>query len=294
MASFLKGVPYEMRVSRLIRLLRMPRQPKLIPTADGHGDMDRNHERHDDSVIGQPFSSRWMTPELVVGQRTYKLHLLFHLLLSDTLVLPYVDSSCVLRPRFPVRRRRDLTRPFEPFIAAVLISRAQSLSPPSLGKEGGGQSGPNGAVEKSVMDSLITVRTTTQLLFTHRDDQQDIHVYTALISRALLDRFRYPNQPPATTAADIQNHFMDPLIRLDHRRVPYEPRVTFRQRLLAAVSITPIIKSNLEGDTGCRKRALSPDGRVYTVSPKRPRRPECPRNPLSSLDLNLEGHLHPP
>ncbi|KAI1149651.1 hypothetical protein F4825DRAFT_453258 [Nemania diffusa] len=194
--------------------------------------MERNYELHDDdsAVVGQPLSYCWMTPKLAVSQRMYELECLFHMFLSDTLVLPYVDSTCVLRTRFPARRRRDLARPFEPFIAAVLISRAPSLE--------GVRSGPDGAGEKSGMDSLIT----TQLLFTHCDDQQGIRVYTAHISRALLDRFRYPNQPPAASTADSQNHFMHLLIRLGHRRVPCEPQVTFRQRLLAAVSITPIIK----------------------------------------------------
>ncbi|KAI0966456.1 hypothetical protein F4678DRAFT_295888 [Xylaria arbuscula] len=259
-------------------LLRVPLQLKLTPTTEGHEHeaADENHERRDDDVIGQPFASRWMTPELIVGPREYDVRLLFHLLVSDTLVLPYVDSTCVPRLSFPflVERHCNSTRPFEPFIAAVLISRAQSSSPPLLEKEGAGVQ--------------------TQLLFTHRDDQQNIHVYTAHISRALLDRFRYPNQPPAIPTDDIKNHFMDPLIRLDHRRVPYEPYATFRQRLLAAVSITPIMKSHLEGDPDCKKRQWSPERRAYLFNPKRRRRPESPRHPLRRLDLSLRGHPQPP
>ncbi|KAI0490020.1 hypothetical protein F4859DRAFT_509597 [Xylaria cf. heliscus] len=56
---------------------------------------------------------------LIVGPRMYKLHFFFHLFFNDALVLPYVDSSCLIQPRFCVRRRRDLTHPFKPFIAAV-------------------------------------------------------------------------------------------------------------------------------------------------------------------------------
>lgn len=116
--------------------------------------MERNYELHDDdsAVVGQPLSYCWMTPKLAVSQRMYELECLFHMFLSDTLVLPYVDSTCVLRTRFPARRRRDLARPFEPFIAAVLISRAPSLE--------GVRSGPDGAGEKSGMDSLITTDAT--------------------------------------------------------------------------------------------------------------------------------------
>ncbi|KAJ3561087.1 hypothetical protein NPX13_g9080 [Xylaria arbuscula] len=120
-ASFSGGGLYETRACQLIRLL-LGTPPRPI----ARRDTNKDHERRDDGVPGRRFSFRWLTPQLIVGPRTYKLHFLFHLILDATLVLPYVDSSCVLRPRFRVRRRRDLTRPFEPFIAAVLISLAQS------------------------------------------------------------------------------------------------------------------------------------------------------------------------
>ncbi|KAI0968570.1 hypothetical protein F4678DRAFT_481794 [Xylaria arbuscula] len=281
-----RGGLYETRASRLIRLLlRMPRQPPSITA--GHRDTEGDRERREDAVLGCRFPFRWMVPELVVGPRMYKLHFLFHLFFNDALVLPYVHSSCVLRPRFCVRRRRDLTHPFEPFIAAVLINLAQSSV--SLGKADAkkGQSHTNIAVNrislnntaKSATDSLIT----TRLLFTHRDDSQDMHVYTAHVSHALLDRFQYPNQPPAATT--------EPLIRLDHHRVPYEPQATFRHRLLAAVSVTAIVEPNPEEDPRCRKRALSLHGEI--VSPKRRRSSEFPREPLASLDVNLERHSQP-
>ncbi|KAI0440351.1 hypothetical protein F4803DRAFT_527742 [Xylaria telfairii] len=139
----------------------MPQEPPIIAAGHKNGD----HERRDDGVLGRRFSFRWMTPQLVVGQRMYKLHLLFHLFF-DALVLPYVDTSCVLRPHFCVRRRPDLTRPFEPFTAAILISLAQSSV--SLGKADAkkGQSNTSVAVNRvspnntaeSATNSLITVR----------------------------------------------------------------------------------------------------------------------------------------
>ncbi len=111
-----------------------------------------------------------------------------------------------------------------------------------------------------------------------------MHVYTAHVSHALLDRFQYPNQPPTAAAK--------PLIQLDHHRVPYEPQATFRHRLLAAVSITAIVKPNPEKTPHCKKRALSPHSKI--VSPKQHQSSEYPREPLASLDVNLERHSQPP
>ncbi|KAF2963513.1 hypothetical protein GQX73_g10057 [Xylaria multiplex] len=232
---FLENRPYALRVTRLINMLQLPQE---LPTiAAGRGNKDGDHDERADSVLGPRFSFRWMTPYLAVGPRRYKLDFLFHLFVNDVLVLPYLDSTCVLRPRFRLRRRRDLTRPFEPFISAVLISLAQSSV--SLKKADG-----NNNAAKSNTDNLIT----TRLLFTNRDDDQNMHVYTAHISHALLNRFRCPNQPPTATT--------QPLLRLDHRRVPYEPQATFRGRLLAAISVTAIIEPNPEEeDPGCKKRA---------------------------------------
>ncbi|KAI0541632.1 hypothetical protein GGR58DRAFT_528730 [Xylaria digitata] len=147
--TLIKYVPYELRVPSLIALLRIPRQPKSTSTStataapitkttvDNTVDRDRDRERQEEGVVvGRAFSCRWTAPGLAVGPRTYRFPPLFHLYLDDdALVLPYIDSSRVLAPPFPVCRRRDLTRPFEPFIAAVLIARAQSSSSPL--KEGG-------------------------------------------------------------------------------------------------------------------------------------------------------------
>ncbi|KAI1146366.1 hypothetical protein F4825DRAFT_466598 [Nemania diffusa] len=258
-------------------LLLLPRPP--APGAVGGRDWNKDRERRDDGVLGRRFSFRWMTPQLVVGPRTYKLHFLFHLFLNATLVLPYVDSSCVLRPRFRVHRRCDLTRPFEPFIAAVLISLAQSSVPLEKADAKKVHYPLSNNTIKSATDGVIT----TRLLFTHRDDSQDMHVYTAHISHSLLERFQFPNQPPTATT--------QPLIRLHHCRVPYVPHTTFRQRLLAAVFVTAIVEPSLEVDTGCRKRALSLYGE--NVSSKQ-RRSENAREPLTRLDVNFQQDLQPP
>ncbi|KAI0405961.1 hypothetical protein F4802DRAFT_560096 [Xylaria palmicola] len=261
------GVPYEGRVHFITALLRGPR--RLVPSTPVEGQQIL------DGVVYRPFTILWTTPQLAVGPRTYELHFLYHFLLDDQLVLPYLDSSAVLRPRWPVKRRRDRIRPFEPFITAVLIGRAQSLCQPSC-------SNPSGTGDKNTESHTDANKPiTARLLFTHRDEKKYIHVYTAHISHALLDRFRHPNQPPATPSTD-------PLIRLDHRRIPYEPQNTFRQRLLAAVSITAVVKITAAPS---RKRPPSPDGCADTV--KRPRLSDHPRRPLCGLDVNLERNPLP-
>ncbi|KAI0401377.1 hypothetical protein F4802DRAFT_429704 [Xylaria palmicola] len=239
LAPFLGAGLYETRAGRLLRLLRwMPQQP--CSTIVGCKEKNGDHERRKAGVLGRRFSFRWMTPQLIVGPRKYKLHFLFHLLLNDALVLPYVHSTCVLRSLSCVHHRRDLTRPYKPFIAAVLIGLAQS-------------SVQNTA--QSATDSLIT----TRLLFTHHKDIQDMYVYTAHISHALLDRFQCPNQPPIATT--------EPLIQLHYRRVPYEPQATFRHRLLAAVSITAIVEPNPEADPGGRSPCVDVDYQSVHVNP---------------------------
>ncbi|KAI1358572.1 hypothetical protein F5Y08DRAFT_321508 [Xylaria arbuscula] len=275
--SFSKPVRYETRVARLIMLFRMPRQPKLTTTTDSPGD-EAIHERLDHGAIRRPFASRWITPKLIVGAREYEVKLLFHLVVGDTLILPYIDSSCVpLRPPLRARHCSDFIRLFEPFISAVLLSRAQSSFSLILREEG------SGAFRDTEKSSHIK----TQLLFTHRHDHQHIHIYTAHISRALFERFRYPNQSPTNTT-------LNPLIRLYHRRVPYEPHVTFRQRLLATVSLTTIVEPSSEVGVRNGKRALSPASAVEMISTKRPRLTECLRNPIYSVDPNLQSNSQPP
>ncbi|KAI0103682.1 hypothetical protein GGR51DRAFT_561613 [Nemania sp. FL0031] len=254
-----KGVPYEERVHFITALLRGPRP--LVPSTPAEG------QQIVDGVVYRPFTILWSTPQLAVGSRTYNLHFLYHFLLDDKLVLPYLDSSAVLRPRGPVKRRRDRIRPFEPFITAVLIGRAQSSCQASCSSRS--RTGDNNTESHTDGNKPIT----TRLLFTHRDEKKYIHVYTAHISHALLDRFRHPNQPPATPSTD-------PLIQLDHRRIPYEPKNTFRQRLLAAVSVTAIVKITAAPS---RKRPPSPDG--YADPIKRHRMSDHPCHPLYGLDL---------
>ncbi|KAI0971912.1 hypothetical protein F4678DRAFT_460739 [Xylaria arbuscula] len=106
-------------------------------TVDGITDIDRGQERQRRSPA---FTCDWKTLELAVGPRT-------------------------------VQRRRDLTRLFEPIIAAaVLVALAHSLS-----KEG-------------INDGLQT----RQLLFTHPFSPI---VTTSNISRTLPDRFRHSTTP---------------------------------------------------------------------------------------------------
>ncbi|KAI1130391.1 hypothetical protein F5Y10DRAFT_123230 [Nemania abortiva] len=123
------GEPYHARVHFITALLRGPR--RLVPPTPAEG------QQIVDGVVYRPFTILWTTPQLAVGPRTYNLHFLYHFLLDDKLVLPYLDSSAVLRPRWPVKRRRDRNRPFEPFITAVLIGRAQSLCQPSCSNHSG-------------------------------------------------------------------------------------------------------------------------------------------------------------
>ncbi|KAF2968662.1 hypothetical protein GQX73_g4926 [Xylaria multiplex] len=260
-----EGASYEERVNFITALLRGARY--LVPSTPS---TPAEGQQIVDGVVYRPFTITWATPRLAVGPRTYNLHCLHHFLLGDKLVLPYVDSTAVLRQRWPVKRRRDRIRQFEPFITAVLISRAQSSCQPSCSSCSG--TGDKNTENNTNANKLIT----TRLLFTHRDEKKYIHVYTAHISHALLDRFRHPNQPPATPSTD-------PLIRLDHRRIPYQPQNTFRQRLLAAVSITAVVKITAASS---RKRPPSPDGCADTV--KRPRLSDHPRRPFCGLDVNLE------
>ncbi|KAI0140194.1 hypothetical protein GGR57DRAFT_439876 [Xylariaceae sp. FL1272] len=264
-----KVADYWGRANNIIWLLR-GRPPSKLSDPEPEPQMV-------DGVEYRPLTARWTTPQLAVGPRIYKINTLdpgfpclYHLLFDDKLVLPYLHSTAIHYPDhwqpptiissgcLRVKRRRDRIRPFEPFITAVLISRAQS----SCSKRSGESNTP----------------ITTRLLFTHNNEEKYMHIYTAHISHALLDRFRHPNLSPTTPSTD-------PLIRLDHRRIPFEPYNTFRQRLLAAVSITTVVGSPSPSPSS-RKRPLSPDGCVDTAS--RARLSDRPRRPLGVLDVNIE------
>lgn len=271
---------YVYRANALVMLLHGPH----------HFDDDPEPEPGPQIVDGVKYrrlTTLWTIPQLAVGPRTYNLRIsvpdcpcLCHFLFDDKLVLPYLHSSAVRLPRSwqrirhlypehrPPKRRRDRIRPFEPFITAMLISRAQSSScRPSCSKRP--VAGDRNA-ESNTNANLPII--TTRLLFTHKEEEKCMYIYTAHVSPALLDRFRHPSQPPATPSTD-------PLIRLDHRRIPFEPENTFRQRLLAAVSITAVVRSP-SASPPSRKRPLSPDGCADAVN--RPRLANHPRHPLGA------------
>ncbi|KAJ2966339.1 hypothetical protein NUW58_g10684 [Xylaria curta] len=111
-----------------------------------------------DGVVYRPFTTLWTTPQLAVGTRTYKLHRLYHFLLDDKLVLPYLDSSAIQQEQGYVGRRRDRIRPFEPFITAVFIGRAQSLYQPSCSNCSG--TGDKNTENNTVANKPITVGST--------------------------------------------------------------------------------------------------------------------------------------
>ncbi|KAI1356866.1 hypothetical protein F5Y01DRAFT_266056 [Xylaria sp. FL0043] len=174
-------------------------------------DAPRRSEHKDVS-----FSNRYRVIKLVVGSHAYRLLPSLYVFSLGPLVLPFIDSREIARPpniHRPVDRSQISNQLYEPCIAAVLIALAQE-------KENAGSSTDGSAVKQ------------TQLLFTHFDDRQDMYVYTARISEHLLDRFRHPNQRPKSYACSHTTP--PPLIKLEHRRVPYEPHDTFRQRMLAA------------------------------------------------------------
>ncbi|KAJ8105781.1 hypothetical protein ONZ43_g7287 [Nemania bipapillata] len=219
-------------------------------------------------VVYRPFTTLWTTPVLAVGSRKHVLLLMYHFLLNDEIVFPYIDSDILSHLRH-VESLCDQTCPYEPYITAVLISRAQTLRQPSC-------SNRSGTGDKNTESNTDPNRPiTTRLLYTHRDDGGYMHVYTAHISHALLDRFQHLNQPPATPSTD-------PLIRLDHRRIPFEPRDTFRQRLLAAVSMIAVVETTAAPS---RKRPPSPDSQRDTIKPLSPH-----RHPLYGIDVNNQRY----
>ncbi|KAI0818038.1 hypothetical protein GGR55DRAFT_53669 [Xylaria sp. FL0064] len=214
------GVPSLARANALDTLLRFQ-------------DAPRRSEHKDVS-----FSNRYRVIKLVVGSYAYWLLPYLYVFSLEPLVLPFIDLREIARPpniHRPVDRSQISNQLYEPCIAAVLIALAQE-------KENA-DSSPDGSAVKQ-----------TQLLFTHFDDRQDMYVYTARISKHLLDRFRHPNQRPKSYACSHTTP--PPLIKLEHRRVPYEPHDTFRQCMLAVVSIaaTTMHKDDYSGP---RKRKFS-------------------------------------
>ncbi|KAI0107806.1 hypothetical protein GGR51DRAFT_142167 [Nemania sp. FL0031] len=166
---------------------------------------------------------------LTVGPRSYRLPLrtIFRL---GPLQLAYLNSTEIHRPISGAADSDNLSNQrYEPCIVAVLIALAQKPSPPT-----------NDPVVK------------TRLLFTHSGDDQDIHLYTARVSQRLLELFRHPNQPPTNDACSHPAS----LVKLQHTRIPYQPYDTFRNRMLAAASVTATVVYPKDYSK-CRKRKYS-------------------------------------
>ncbi|KAI1736642.1 hypothetical protein F4680DRAFT_252906 [Xylaria scruposa] len=189
--------------------------------------------------------------KLAVGRRAYPLPVECSFNLGS-FMLPYLDSVQILA-FCPDDSHRSFHIYYEPCISAILIAMAQ-------------RSG------SSTDDSELLK---TQLLFTTHRDEDNMYVYTAHISRLLLERFQYPNQLPITCAGSST---MPCLIKLRHQRVPYKPFDTFRHRLLAAVSITAttVKKDDRISGQNKRKRPEADDGRDRKRG----------RQPLSIINLS--------
>ncbi|KAI0448266.1 hypothetical protein F5B21DRAFT_166556 [Xylaria acuta] len=264
-----KGVPPRARAVALNAMLVFPRppprpMPMLMPMREDVVAVDVGRsprlDHVDVDVDGEavPFSHYGdCVMELAVGRRAYRLPLLFSFHLGP-LALPYLDSAQIDQPPRRVGRRHLSNQPYEPCIAAVLIAIAQTSG--------------------SSTDKSVAMRP-PQLIFTHRDDDQDMHVYTARVSQLLLERFRHPNRSPTACA---RSHATPSLIELQHMRVPYKPNDTFRRRILAAVSVTAttIHKSDYFSS---RKRKSS---HACNIKGLKRRRQEDPRTPLYNLDPN--------
>ncbi|KAI0555451.1 hypothetical protein F4679DRAFT_523854 [Xylaria curta] len=201
--------------------------------------------------------------QLTVKRRSYQLPLQWMFYIG-CLLIPYVDSAQIECPPLPQGNTVCYVsnQSYEPFITAVLIAIAQEGEP---------------SIDDSSTDEPAVK---TQLIFTHRDDTQAIHVYKACVSQSLLERFKRPNQPPTTCSASS-------LIKLRHIRVPYEPQTSFRCRILNALSL----RSTIMDEDECFIRPKRKDSPVCDlIDPKRRRREspqrEGSRTPLQDLDLN--------
>ncbi|KAI1737331.1 hypothetical protein F4680DRAFT_468291 [Xylaria scruposa] len=203
---------------------------------------------------------------LSVKRRSYQLPLKWMFVIG-CLLIPYVDSAQIDSPPFCAVGHAS-NQFYEPFITAVLIAIAQ---------EG------DFSIDSSSTDESAVIK--TQLIFTHRNDTQAIHVYKACVSQSLLERFKHPNKPPTTCSASS-------LIKLRHIRVPYEPQKCFRRRILNELSLTCTIMGEDECFI-CPKRKHSPVSDL--TDPKRQRQespqresPQREGSPtfLQALDLD--------
>ncbi|TRX93143.1 hypothetical protein FHL15_006011 [Xylaria flabelliformis] len=154
--------------------------------------------------------------DLAVGRcGKYRLPVQWIFYVIGSLVIPYVDSAQIDYP--PGSGGNTVghvsKQSYEPCITAILIAMAQEGDP---------------SIDDPSTDESAVIK--TQLIFTHRDDTEAIHVYRGYVSQSLIERFDHPNQPP--TACSTSH-----LIELQHIRVPCRPQKSFRRRLLNALSI---------------------------------------------------------
>ncbi|KAI0418207.1 hypothetical protein F5X98DRAFT_122698 [Xylaria grammica] len=200
---------------------------------------------------------RKCTIKLCVGPRAYPLRLLFSFHLKP-LVLPVFDAFTIDNCNSLAHRRNYSNQHYEPYITAILIAVAQT-QPFSTG-------------ESAVVTRLLFV--------SRRDNDRNMYVYTAHVSQRLLERFRYPNQPPTTYACSDTNR--PSLIKLQHRPVPFEPNDTFPRRLLAAASVTA---TPMHEDEYYRRKRKCPGVCDIKHVEKRRRREDL-QTPLHTLDAN--------
>ncbi|KAK5635768.1 hypothetical protein RRF57_011480 [Xylaria bambusicola] len=159
--------------------------------------------------------------KLVVGRRPFECARA-HGFKIGPVVFFYVHSTQILCSSATISSNWR----YEPVITAIMIAIAQG--------------------EECCTDEPVAV---TRLLYTQHGHQQDMYVFTAHVSRLLLERFRYPNRAPST--------YVPYLIKLQRTVVPYEPIETFRSRLLDALSVTEATIMDTDDFYDIRTRSLS-------------------------------------
>ncbi|KAI0469919.1 hypothetical protein GGR56DRAFT_155015 [Xylariaceae sp. FL0804] len=131
--------------------------------------------------------------KLAIGPRAYRLPRPTTYFLGP-LILAYLDSVQIYRPRRHVVGGCLSNERYEPCIIAALVAMAQQQAVPEEDRA-------------------------TRLLFSHRDDEQYMHVYTARVSSLLLERFRHPNRTHTYRYERPQS-----LVEMRHERIPYFAR----------------------------------------------------------------------
>ncbi|KAI1366636.1 hypothetical protein F5Y08DRAFT_300639 [Xylaria arbuscula] len=178
------------------------------------------------------FNSNMMS--IAVGQQEYQIAEIHSFNIGVDIglrSLHYFDAHSVDEFALGAWHHQTVPSPrYQPSVVALMISIAQKYGTPGE-------------------DPVVT-----RLLMTHRKDNQYIHVYTALVSQVLLERFRNPNQPTRCISdtrmksSDSQDtgETSPPLIKLHHQCVTFVPWKTFAARLLATMSIYAITMDQVE------------------------------------------------